>query len=101
MYEDKHFSYGMGGGRFFHDDIFEVCLPDLPVYHRNTEEGKCGAAFLDCSWKIRHRLPTEKRAEKEKGEGTKMTVVRTAVIFLTANFKSRHRSIIQGESPHC
>lgn len=41
-------SYGMGGGLFFYTDIFKVHLPHLPVQHCNTEEGKCGAAFLDC-----------------------------------------------------
>lgn len=39
---------------FFHYVIFKVRLPYLPVYHRNSKEGKCGAAFSDCSWKIRH-----------------------------------------------
>ena len=92
----------MGGGLFFHDDIFQVRLPHLPVYHSNTKEGECGAAFSDCSWKIRHRLPAEKRAEKEKSEGTEILVVRTAVIFHATNFKSesRHRSIVPGESHH-
>lgn len=42
----------MGGGLFFHDDIFKVRLSRLPVYRRNTKEGKCGAAFSDSSWKI-------------------------------------------------
>lgn len=34
-----------------------------------TEEGKCGVAFSDCSLKQQHRLPSEKNAEKEKGNG--------------------------------
>ncbi len=92
----------MGGGLFFHDVIFKVRLPHLPGYRRHTKEGKCGAAFSDCSWKIRHRLPAEKRAEKEKGEGTEIPVVRTAVTFHTTYFKSesRHQSIISSESRH-
>lgn len=28
---------------------FEVCLPLLPVYHRNAKEGKCGVSFSDDS----------------------------------------------------
>ena len=39
----------MGGGIFFHNVKFEVCLSDLPIYHRYSKEGKCGAAFSDCS----------------------------------------------------
>ena len=40
---------GMGGGLFFHNAIFEVRLSDLPIYHRYSKEGKCGAALSDCS----------------------------------------------------
>lgn len=70
------------------------------------KEGKCEAAFTDCSWKIPHRLPAEKPAKKkEKGGGTKIPVVRTAVIFHSTNVKSksksRHRSIVPGESRYC
>ena len=48
-------------------------------------------------FKVRHWLPSEKRAEKEKSEGTKITVNRTAVVFHTAEFCC-HRSIVKGES---
>lgn len=46
----------MGGGLFFHDVIFKVPLPHLPVYHRKTKKGKCGAAFSEYTntWNIRH-----------------------------------------------
>ena len=40
---------GMGGGLFFHNVIFEVRLSDLPIYHRYSKEGKCGAALSDWS----------------------------------------------------
>lgn len=34
---------------FFYYVFIEVRLPHLPVCHRITEEGKCGAVFSDCS----------------------------------------------------
>ena len=45
---------------------------------------------------------TKNRSEKEKGEGTKISFVQTAVIFHTTNFKSesRHRSIVPNKSRH-
>lgn len=94
----------MGGGLFFHDVNFEVL--HLPVYNRNTKEGKCGAAFTDCSWKIPHRLPAKKPAEKEKGGGTKIPVVRSfftqqtskAKAATEASFRVRH-TIVKNNSP--
>ena len=38
-----------GRRTFFHSVIFEVRLSDLPIYHRYSKEGKCGAALTDCS----------------------------------------------------
>ena len=40
---------GMGSGLFFHNVIFEVRLSDLPIYHRYSKEGKCGATLSDRS----------------------------------------------------
>lgn len=56
-------------GFHFHNVTFIVILPDLPIYHLCSEERKCGA-------------------QTEKGEGAKITVVWTAVIFHTPNLKS-------------
>ncbi|KAM3610815.1 uncharacterized protein V6R79_009177 [Siganus canaliculatus] len=79
------------------DETTNIVFCEL-FFHCNTKEGKCGTAFSDCLRKIRHQIPTEKRTEKEKGEGTQIPVVGIAVIFHTTYFKSesRHRSIFLG-----
>ena len=76
-----------GRWTFFQDVIFEVRMPRLPIYHRNTKDVK--RLFLDCSRKIGYRLPAEEQAKKEKGEGSKIPLVQTVVIFHTTTSKAK------------
>ena len=50
---------------FFFTVIFEVRLPHLPVYHRNTEEGKCGAAFSNYDTNFPPKSELRKKMVKE------------------------------------
>lgn len=44
-----------GRRTFFRDDVFKVRLAHLRVSSHNSKEGKCGAAFSDCSWTPKSR----------------------------------------------